>query len=155
MAVPQRETKFSTTSGGFRVLLKRNCSISPRGLLVTFAALAALAMGIAAAFAAVGAWLILPFAGLEAALLGAAFWLTARHATDYEAIERSRERLVVDVSEAQALRRFELDARRARVRLEDGRVLLEAPMARVEVGRHLDADARAGFAAELGKRLQG
>jgi len=41
------------------------------------------------------------------------------------------------------------------VRLEGGRVLLEAPAARLEVGRHLAAEARAGFAAELGRRLQG
>jgi uncharacterized membrane protein len=88
-------------------------------------------------------------------LLGAAFWLTARHATDYERIERARERLTVDVGEAERERRYELDARRARVRLEGGRVLLEAPAARLEVGRHLAAEVRAGFAAELGRRLQG
>jgi hypothetical protein len=59
------------------------------------------------------------------------------------------------VSEAERERRYELDARGARVRFEEGRVLLEAPAARLEVGRHLPAEARAGFAAELGKRLQG
>ncbi len=154
MDFPQRETQFAATDAGFLVVLKRNCSISPRGLLLVFALLAALALGIASVFAALGAWLILPFAGLELALLGAAFWLTARHATDYERIERSRDRLTVDVSEAEQLRRFELDARRARVRVQEGRVLLDAPQARLEVGRHLDAASRAGFAAELGKRLQ-
>ncbi len=154
MEFPQRETQFAATDAGFLVVLKRNCSISPRGLLLVFALLAALALGIASVFAALGAWLILPFAGLELALLGAAFWLTARHATDYERIERSRDRLTVDVSEAEQLRRFELDARRARVRVQEGRVLLDAPQARLEVGRHLDAASRAGFAAELGKRLQ-
>ena len=59
---------------------KRNCSISPQGLALVFATLAALTLGIAAAFAALGAWLILPFAGLEALALGAAFWITARRA---------------------------------------------------------------------------
>jgi uncharacterized membrane protein len=154
MDSPQRETRFSATDAGFRVVLKRNCSISPRGLLLVFALLAALALGIASVFAALGAWLILPFAGLELGLLGAAFWITARHAADYERIERSRDRLTVDVSEAEQLRRYELDARRARVRLQEGHVLLDAPQARLEVGRHLDAASRAGFAAELGKRLQ-
>jgi uncharacterized membrane protein len=114
-----------------------------------------LALGIASAFAALGAWLILPFAGLELLLLGAAFWCAARHATDFERIERARDRLTVDVSEAERLRRYEFDARRARVRLSgDGHVLLDAPQARLEIGRHLEAAARAGFAAELGKRLQ-
>lgn len=152
---PRRETQFAATRAGFRVVLKRNCSISPRGLLLAFALLAALVLGIAAAFAALGAWLILPFAGLELLLLGAAFWITARHAADYERIERARDRLTVDVSEGERLRRYEFDARRLRVRLgERGRVLLDAPQARLEIGRHLDAASRAGFAAELGKRLQ-
>ena len=152
---PRRETQFAATRAGFRVVLKRNCSISPRGLLLAFALLAALVLGIAAAFAALGAWLILPFAGLELLLLGAAFWVTARHAADYERIECARDRLTVDVSEGERLRRYEFDARRLHVRLgESGRVLLDAPQARLEIGRHLDAASRAGFAAELGKRLQ-
>ena len=154
MEGPARETRFSTTEAGFRVLLKRNCSISPQGMLFAFALLAALTVGIASAFAMLGAWLILPFAGLEVLLLGAAFWLTARHATDYERIERARERVTVDVLEAEQLRRYELDARRARVRLEGGRVLLDAPPAPLEVGRHLAAHARPGFAAELRERLK-
>jgi uncharacterized membrane protein len=155
MESPRREAQFAATNAGFRVVVKRNCSISPRGLLLVFALLAALAMGIAAAFAALGAWLILPFAGLEVLLLGAAFRLIARHAADQERIELARGRLTVDVGEGGRMRHYELDARLARVRLEEGRVLIDAPQARLEVGRHLDAASRAGFAAELGYRLQG
>jgi len=154
MEFPRRDARFAATHAGFRVVMKRNCSIAPRGLLLVFALLAALALGIASAFAALGAWLILPFAGLEVAVLGAAFWLVARHASDFERIERARDRLTVEVSEAERLRRYEFDARRARVQLHEGHVLLDAPRARLEVGRHLDAAARAGFAAELGNRLQ-
>lgn len=84
MEFPQREAGFSATRAGFTVVLKRNCPISPHGLLLVFALLAAL-----------GAWLI-----------------------------------------------------------QDGHVLLDAPQARLEVGRHLDAASRAGFATESGKRLQ-
>jgi uncharacterized membrane protein len=145
--------QFTAIETGFRVVLKRNCSISPRGLLRVFAFLAALAMGIGVAFAALGAWLILPFAGLEVLLLGAAFLLTARHAADHERIELACGRLIVDVGEGMRVRHYEWDARLARVRLEQGRVLIDAPRAQVEVGRHLDAASRAGFAAELGNRL--
>jgi len=60
----------------------------------------------------------------------------------------------VDVSEGERARHYELDARGARVRLRGGPVLLHAPRAQLEVGRHPDAASRAGFAAELGKRLQ-
>ena len=154
MEFPRRESEFAATDTGFRVVLKRNCSISPRGLLLVYALLAAIAVGIASGFAVLGAWLILPFAGLELALLGAAFWLTARHAADRECIELSRGRLTVEVEEAQRVRRLELDARLARVRMEGGHVLLRAPRVELELGRHLASEARTGFAAELEKRLQ-
>jgi uncharacterized membrane protein len=152
--IPPRAVAFSTTPAGFRLALKRNCSISPRDLLLVFAALALLAVSIASGFAALGAWLILPFAGLEVLLLGAAFWLTARHATDYERLELERGRLRIEVCEAERLQRYEMDAHAARVRMVDGHVLLHAPRAWLEVGRHLDAAARSRLAAELGKRLQ-
>ena len=58
----------------------RNCSISPQGLALAFVLLAAVAIGIGVGFAAVGAWLVLPFAGLEALALGAAFFAVARRA---------------------------------------------------------------------------
>lgn len=151
---PRREVAFAATAAGFRVMLKRNCSMSPHGLLLAFALLAALTLAVASAFALLGAWLILPFAGLEVAALGAAFWFTARHAADYERIELARGRLRVEVSEAARLRRYEVDARRARLRVEGEHVVLRAARAQLELGRHLDAAARVEFAAELGLRLQ-
>lgn len=55
------------------------CSISPAGLLGVFLGLACVTLGIGAGFAALGAWPVLPFAGLEVLVLGAAFVLHARH----------------------------------------------------------------------------
>ena len=52
-----------------------------------FAALAAVVLLISAVFTALGAWLVLPFAGLEVLLLGGAFVAYARHAADYERID--------------------------------------------------------------------
>jgi uncharacterized membrane protein len=56
----------------------RNCSISPAGLAGVFAALAAVTLLIGVGFALVGAWLVLPFAGLEVLMLVAAFVWHAR-----------------------------------------------------------------------------
>ena len=52
--------------------------MSPAGLAKVFAALAAVVLAIGAGFAAVGAWLVLPFAGLEILLLVAAYVAYAR-----------------------------------------------------------------------------
>ncbi len=49
------------------------CSISPTGLLRVFVGLALITLGIGAVFAWLGAWLVLPFSGLEVLVLAAAF----------------------------------------------------------------------------------
>jgi len=145
---------FRDGNTGFSLILKRNCSISPAGLAGVFAALACVAVAIGAGFALVGAWLVLPFAGLEVLLLGSAFVAYARRAADYERIELDSGRLTVEVGQAQKTSRYEMDACRARVRLEEERVLLSGAREQLELGRHLDAESRARFAAELQKRLR-
>jgi len=54
--------------------------MSPAGLAMAFAALAVLTLAIGAGFALVGAWLVLPFAGLEVLALVVAFIVYARRA---------------------------------------------------------------------------
>jgi uncharacterized membrane protein len=144
---------FRDGHSGFSLTLKRNCSISPKALAGVFAALALLVLAIGAGFAAAGAWLVLPFAGLEVLLLGAAFVLYARHAADYERIDLDAGRLTVEVAEAERIARYEIDARRARVCMEKERVVLRGAKEELELGRHLDAEARVALAAELEKRL--
>jgi uncharacterized membrane protein len=153
VSTPRRELAFREEHGGFSLVLKRNCSISPAGLACVFAALAAAALGIGAGFAIAGAWLILPFAGLEVLLLAGAFVLQARHAADYERIELHDGRLSVEVAEAARRARYELDARRVRVGMQGAMLVLQGPGAELELGRHLDADSRIAFAAELKRRL--
>ncbi len=135
----------------FSLTLKRNCSMSPKALAGVFAALAVLVLAIGAGFAVAGAWLILPFAGLEVLLLGGAFLLYARHAADYERIELEAGRLRVEVARGAHTARYQLEG--ARVFVEEGRVVLRDAKEELEVGRHLSAEARAELAAELEKKL--
>ncbi|MGA7985125.1 MAG: DUF2244 domain-containing protein [Burkholderiales bacterium] len=156
---PRRELVFEEQANGSSLLLKRNCSISPGSMLRVFGLLALASLGIALGFAFAGAWLILPFAGLEVLALGAAFVVHARHATDFERIEVSTGRLTVEIVEADRVARYVLDPRVAKLRLEKdegfgARVLLRAPGRDVEIGRHLDAEARVVFATELMKKLR-
>jgi uncharacterized membrane protein len=149
-----RGLPFRDGNAGFSLILKRNCSISPAGLAGVFVALAVVVLAIGTGFAIAGAWLVLPFAGLEVLLLGAAYLLYARRAADYERIELDSGRLTVEVAEAQTTSRYELEARRARVVVEKERVVLRGAQEELELGRHLDAEARARLAAELQKRLR-
>lgn len=149
-----RELPFRDGNAGFSLILKRNCSLSPAGLAGVFVALAAVVLAVGAAFAVAGAWLVLPFAGLEVMALAAAYLAYARRAADYERIELAAGRLTVEVADAQRMSRYEMEARRARVCLEKERVVLRGAGEELQLGRHLDAERRVEFAAELQKRLR-
>jgi uncharacterized membrane protein len=149
-----RELPFRDGNAGFSLILKRNCSISPAGLAGVFAALAAVVLAVGVAFAFAGAWLVLPFAGLEVVALAAVYLAYARHAADYERIELAAGRLTVEVAEAQKMSRYEMEARRARVCLENDGVVLRGAGNELQLGRHLDTQRRAEFAAQLQKRLR-
>ena len=125
--------------------------MSPAGLAKVFAALSLLVLAIGAGFAAAGAWLVLPFAGLEVLLLGAAFVLYARHAADYERIELEAGRIKVEVADGSRITRYEMQG--ARVAMQDGRLVLRGAKEQLEIGRYLGAEARAEFAAELERKL--
>ena len=62
--------------------LSRNCSMSPAGFATALALLAAVTVAIGVVFAVLGAWLVLPFAGLEVLALAVAFRMYARRAQD-------------------------------------------------------------------------
>jgi uncharacterized membrane protein len=125
--------------------------MSPKALAGVFTLLALLVLAIGAGFAAAGAWLVLPFAGLEVLLLGAAYVLYARHAADYERIELDAGRLTVEVADGARTARYELAD--VGVEVKEGRVVLHGAKEELEVGRYLGAEARAELAAELRKRL--
>jgi uncharacterized membrane protein len=125
--------------------------MSPAGLAKVFAALSLLVLAIGAGFAAAGAWLVLPFAGLEVLLLGAAFVLYARHAADYERIELEAGRIKVEVADGSRITRYEMQG--ARVAMHDGRLVLRGAKEQLEIGRYLGAEARAELAAELERKL--
>jgi uncharacterized membrane protein len=141
----------------FDLIIKRNCSISPAALLVLLGAMILTSLGIAAAFAWLGAWLVLPFAGIEMVGLIAAFYLNGRHCGDYERIGLHRGRLVVEVHEAQTTRRHEFEAAWVRIaerfRGLDYRLMLRVKGTELEIGRHYDVERRLALAATLKQRL--
>lgn len=159
METAHPERVFKGQAQGFGLLLKRNCSISPSGLWRVFAAIALVTLGIGVGFASFGAWLVLPFAGLELLVLAAAFVVVGRHATDCERIEFSDERVRVEVRESERTAVHEFETARSRVLFGEGagamRVWLLARNVRLEIGRHLDEASRAGLATELRRRLRG
>ena len=65
-------------------LMCKNCSFSPRQVLLFYLSLTAVSFFFAGIFAVQGLWLVLPFAVVENLVLAAALLYYARHALDRE-----------------------------------------------------------------------
>ena len=150
--------RFATVQGqAIHWFLRRNCSVTPAQLGWLYASLCVVSLGIGTFFWFQGAVLILPFAWLELAAVGAAFMAYARHAADGEHILLQGRRLVVELENAGRLERAEFH--RDWVRVEPGvddRSLIEVSGQgrRVIVGRYVRPELRPVLARELRQALR-
>jgi uncharacterized membrane protein len=140
----------------FERVARRNNSLSSTGRLLVFGFLFIVSVGIACAFAALGAWLVLPFAGIEMLGLYCAFRYIDRHAADYERIAIAGDRVKVELFEAGRAQSHEFNRCWARVAAAPGggRVALRSHGREVEIGRHRNNDERLELARELGYQLR-
>jgi uncharacterized membrane protein len=70
------------------------------------AVIAATTLGVAAGAWAFGAWPVMPFAGLEVAVLVLAFRIVARHDADFERLEIGEHEVRIEARDAQRMLRF-------------------------------------------------
>ncbi len=71
----------------YRRTIRPNRSLDAAGRRASLAVIAAGALLVGTAAAALGAWPVMPFAGLEVGLLALAFRHVARHSDDFECLE--------------------------------------------------------------------
>jgi uncharacterized membrane protein len=139
-------------AGAREWIIKRNCSITPKQLLMVYAALCSVSLSIAIFFTVRGAWYVLGFAVLEMTAVGMAFLHFGRHATDSERLELTEYLLVVKLSRGGKECCFHLEPHSTRIeppRSRDGLISLEDGSVRVEIGQFLNHSKRREFAAEL------
>lgn len=133
-------------------LLKRNCSGTPRQMMVLFASLAVVSLGIGSFCWIQGATLVMPFAWLELVAVGAALLLYAHHAGDRESISLQPGRLMVECVFGQRVERVEFTPAWVRVEPKhgDGSLLeLSGEGRRIVVGRYVRPEVRRQLADEL------
>lgn len=135
---------------------RRNNSLSSTGRILVFAFLFIVSVGIAGAFASLGAWLILPFSGLEMLGLYLAFRYIDCHAADFERIAIAGDRVKVEWFEAGHARSHEFNRLWAQVVASPGgaRLALRSHGREVEIGRHVNDEQRLMLARELGRKLR-
>ncbi len=136
--------------------VRRNCSFSPRQLALAYLVLCVISLLVAIFFTLHGAWYVLAFSVLEISVVGYAFVVFGRHATDHEHITLMDHCLLVELVQKEQVRQFKLDSHWTRVGPPaSGRELitLEANGIKVEVGRFLTEWKRRELARELRSAL--
>ena len=115
---------------------------------------------VAAYFFAKGAWLVLPFAGLEILVLGLGIYLSARWSAGWEAIELTQGELRLTRGRTKPEETMLLSRHWTRISLISdprgwypSRLLLECHGKRVEVGKVLVESERVQLAADLHANL--
>jgi uncharacterized membrane protein len=137
------------------ILIKPNCSLTPRTAAWLFASLATVCLGVAGAFASMGLWVVLPFAGAELTLLGVALALSFKAASRHELIRIDADRVIVERGPSR-VRRWEFRRPWLRIALErsatrnhPSRLLLQQSHRVCEVGRCLTEQERISLFARL------
>ncbi|WP_090138647.1 DUF2244 domain-containing protein [Limnohabitans sp. DM1] len=137
--------------------LRRNCSITPSQLAWLYFSLCLVSLGIGGVFWFQGATLVLVFAGFEVVVVGVAFLIYARHATDGERISLHSTKLVVEKESAGRMERAEFVRQWVRVEPKSGDhslIELSGQGRSMEVGRFVRPELRQMLAREIRKALR-
>lgn len=91
----------------YKIIAQPNSSLSPRDVVKLMAVLAAINLLVGLGFTLAGAWLVMPFAGLELLAFGYAFYYVYSHASDFDSIEILEDTVVIESKSPQASTRQE------------------------------------------------
>lgn len=144
-------------ANSYRVTFKPNCSLSAESKRNVVLLLTIIPFCIAIGFSMLGAWLVLPFVGLEIFALSFAFYYVNSHESDYESISIDGNRLVVERGSSQRVTQHEMNpywVTLLRRELANGelQLYLLSYGKSIEVGRYLTRKQREVLADQLQKR---
>ncbi|MDD3519275.1 MAG: DUF2244 domain-containing protein [Chromatiales bacterium] len=139
----------------YTLLASPNRSASSATTALVFGGLMFLVLLIGIAFASAGAWLVLPFAGLEIAVIAAGVLYAHRHRGDYERLAIRNDALRIERHVGERLEKVEINRHWAQVVLTCGqgghhcRLALRSHGREYEFGRYLDDTQRVAVARDL------
>lgn len=141
-----------------RWLMRKNCSFSPRQVMLFYLSLTSVSFLFALIFTLQGLWVILPFAIVENLVLAGALLYYARHALDRECVALVRDELHVYLVDGSRVVHHCFNPRWVRLewrgRLGDALWLCQGDR-EIPLGRYLILDDRRAFARELRHAMQG
>jgi uncharacterized membrane protein len=144
-----------------RWIIRPNQSLSWRAVLWVYALVAVCLLGISTVFVLKGFWPVLPFAGLELLVLGAAFYLCAARSRWREVVTVGPRVVRVERGRRQVEEHWECPSVWAQVLLEKSpiawypsRLMIAYQGRGVEVGRFLCDDERTALAVALKRGIR-
>ena len=155
------ETAGAGSRRGLAIELVPNCSLTPRQALAFFASLCVVSFTIAGFFVAQGLWPVLPFAGLEMAVLGWALHASLKRRGYTQTITVTDEAIEVVTRDARGAREESFPRHWARTRLvrargwHPSRLLIESHGRSCEVGGLLTEEERRGLHDRLRSMIGG
>jgi uncharacterized membrane protein len=145
----------------WRIVIRPNRSLTQRQLRLAFLVIATVCLGIASAFAAIGLWPILPFAGAEVIVVGIGFVLSARSGQLTEVVSADGDKLAVEKGRRQLSQRWETQRAWAQVHLlapkvrwYPSRLVLRSHGKVVEFGGFLNEPERWQLAGQLQRAIR-
>lgn len=148
------------SAGAFEFHSRPLCSLTRAQARLTLVGAACLCFGVAIGFAALGVWLVLPFAGMEIGLLAWALETLRRRECNYETLTIDGDAVVLEWRDGKRCGRREMNRQWVRVVCDctapgrNCRLSVSSHGRATEVGQYLSDEARLQLAATLRSKLQ-
>lgn len=151
---------MSDLNGNTMIIVKQNNSLSPKGFVWLFVSIFAITMTVAIGVSIVGAWFVLPFAGLEVLAFACVFHHVYLHYEDHESITINTDDVVIEKHYYKHNEKFTFQRYWAKVILRnvaDGTcaLLIGSHGKEVEFGRRfINDEQRLAIARQLKQQLK-
>lgn len=148
----------------YKIIARPNNSLSPENSLKLMMVLAIIAFAVALGFTHVGAWLVLPFAGLELVAFSYAFYYVYLHSSDFESIAIEDDKIIVEKRSFRetSITEFQRYWTQVNVRSVSGKgvvskngLFISSHGKEIEFGKHfINDEQRVALAHELKQKLK-
>ncbi len=150
---------MNQVAADFEIIARPNSSLTAKGRVYAVMIMAAISLVVALGFSLIGAWFVLPFAGLELVGVGYAFYYIHCHSQDYESIVILGDQISVEKKSYKAVSRMVFNRYWAKVLLRnapsgDQMLSLRSHGKEIEFGRcYMTNDQRLELAKQLKERV--
>ena len=150
---------MNQVAADFEIVARPNSSLTAKGRVYAVVIIAAISLAVALGFSLIGAWLVLPFAGIELLAIGYAFYYIHCHSQDYESIVIEGDQISVEKKSYKAVSKMVFNRYWAKVLLRltpngDQMLSLRSHGKEIDFGRsYMTNDQRLELAKQLKERV--